>query len=87
MKNSECAARQCSDQMYCDKCALVWDMNDPEPPECLKPNKVAMSNKERQAALKKKRKDAGLLRSEWYLTAEEKKMVNGYIEEIRSTTG
>lgn len=32
--NRGCTARQCSDQMNCDRCGLVWDMNDPEPPEC-----------------------------------------------------
>lgn len=29
-----CKARQHSDQMICHTCGLVWDMNDPEPPEC-----------------------------------------------------
>jgi len=29
-----CYATQHSDQMICYKCGLVWDMNDPEPPEC-----------------------------------------------------
>lgn len=29
-----CKARQFSDQMCCDKCALQWDVNDPDPPEC-----------------------------------------------------
>lgn len=33
-KLHNCAARQYSDQMTCHKCGLVWDMNDPEPPEC-----------------------------------------------------
>ncbi len=31
-----CEAKQQSDQMYCAKCALTWDMNDPEPPLCPK---------------------------------------------------
>ena len=31
-----CRARQCSDQMVCNDCFLVWDMNDPEPPDCIK---------------------------------------------------
>jgi len=30
-----CSARQQSDQMTCDRCGLVWDMNDPDPPACL----------------------------------------------------
>lgn len=29
-----CEARQVSDQYICNRCGLVWDMNDPEPPEC-----------------------------------------------------
>lgn len=32
--NVRCVARQYSDQMSCGRCALTWDMNDPEPPEC-----------------------------------------------------
>ena len=34
-KPPSCEARQQSDQMRCEKCNLLWDMNDPEPPECL----------------------------------------------------
>ena len=30
-----CEARQMSDQMRCERCNLLWDMNDFEPPECL----------------------------------------------------
>lgn len=30
----ECKARQYADQMRCLKCGMVWDTNDPEPPEC-----------------------------------------------------
>ena len=30
-----CAAYQTSDQMICHKCELVWDMSDPDPPECV----------------------------------------------------
>ena len=29
-----CRAIQYSDEMYCAKCNLRWDTNDPEPPEC-----------------------------------------------------
>jgi len=32
--NKDCEARQQSDQMICAKCGLVWDISDPEPPEC-----------------------------------------------------
>lgn len=35
-KRHNCHARQESDQMRCVPCGLVWDMNDPEPPECRK---------------------------------------------------
>jgi len=30
-----CEAVQVSDQMNCRRCGLVWDMNDPSPPECI----------------------------------------------------
>lgn len=37
-----CTAIQYSDQKVCKRCALVWDMNDPDPPACLpEPKKVA----------------------------------------------
>ena len=36
MKRHNCHARQESDQMRCVPCGLVWDVNDPEPPECRK---------------------------------------------------
>lgn len=36
MKRHACQARQYGDQMICVPCGLVWDMNDPEPPECRK---------------------------------------------------
>lgn len=29
-----CAAVQSSDEMRCGRCALVWDVNDPDPPAC-----------------------------------------------------
>ncbi len=35
-----CLARQHSDQMVCGKCALQWDINDPEPPACRNAEKV-----------------------------------------------
>lgn len=43
MKRHNCHARQESDQMRCVPCSLVWDMNDPEPPECLKNIKRAVA--------------------------------------------
>ena len=32
--SSDCTAIQQSDEMYCARCALRWDVNDPAPPEC-----------------------------------------------------
>lgn len=29
-----CEAIQQSDQKVCNRCGLVWDMNDPDPPPC-----------------------------------------------------
>lgn len=29
-----CEAAQLSSMMACNRCNLVWDMNDPEPPKC-----------------------------------------------------
>ena len=35
----KCEAYQQNDQMHCPTCGLLWDMNDPDPPEC-KPARV-----------------------------------------------
>ena len=35
--NIQCEAVQHSDQMSCEKCNLVWDINDSNPPACRKP--------------------------------------------------
>lgn len=35
-----CEAVQVSDQMRCERCDLVWDMNDYDPPKCLSKNEV-----------------------------------------------
>ena len=43
MKRHACHARQYGDQMRCVPCGLVWDMNDPEPPECRKNIKRAVA--------------------------------------------
>ena len=43
MTRHNCHARQESDQMRCVPCGLVWDMNDPEPPECRKNIKRAVA--------------------------------------------
>lgn len=34
MSNRDCKARQVNDQMICRACGFVWDITDPEPPEC-----------------------------------------------------
>ena len=44
MKKTGCTARQYSDQMICDNCGLVWDTNDPEPPQCKKEGDKAIVN-------------------------------------------
>ncbi len=31
---TKCSARQHSDQMNCEVCGLVWDVNDPDRPPC-----------------------------------------------------
>ena len=60
MKRHNCHARQESDQMRCVPCGLVWDMNDPEPPECRKNIKRAIAKvaklEETTAPLKTKAK-------------------------------
>lgn len=33
-ENFACSAAQHADHMVCEKCGLVWDTNDPSPPEC-----------------------------------------------------
>ena len=38
--NNRCEAVQVSDQMCCGRCGLAWDVNDPEPPECLTTEQV-----------------------------------------------
>jgi len=30
----KCKAVQYSDQYVCNECGFIWDMNDPDPPEC-----------------------------------------------------
>lgn len=35
-----CEAKQFSDEMKCDSCGISWDMNDPEPPQCLKQKSI-----------------------------------------------
>ena len=44
MSRPECKAYQMSDQKCCDRCGLVWDMNDPEPPTCLTDTQIVNNN-------------------------------------------
>lgn len=39
-----CSAVQQSDEMFCAKCGLRWDVNDPEPPACRKSFPETQSN-------------------------------------------
>jgi len=34
MLKSGCEARQYGDEYHCAHCGLVWDVKDPDPPEC-----------------------------------------------------
>lgn len=38
MQFPTCHVRQFSDQMICDVCHLAWDVNDSEPPRCIRPS-------------------------------------------------
>lgn len=40
---STCQAIQYSDQKRCDRCNLVWDMNDDDPPDCLTDEEMSQS--------------------------------------------
>lgn len=51
--NRNCHARQHSDQMVCDRCGLVWDTNDPEPPACLEEPKPKEKEKQKWPKLPK----------------------------------
>lgn len=49
-----CQARQHSDQMICHACGLVWDVNDPDAPDCgrkLRAMGVSLLQGNRRAAL------------------------------------
>jgi Domain of unknown function (DUF5664) len=35
--NDWCKAKQQSDEMFCAKCNMRWDVNDPQPPVCAPP--------------------------------------------------
>ena len=42
MTRRGCEARQYPDQMNCQRCGLYWDMNDPDPPDCLTAAEVSL---------------------------------------------
>ena len=44
-----CEARQRSDQMVCDRCGNVWDMNDSLPPDCNPMRTILGGHKPKQA--------------------------------------
>lgn len=58
MKRHNCQGRQYGDQIICAPCGLIWDTNDPEPPECRKNIKRAVARvakiEEEAAPLKSK---------------------------------
>lgn len=54
-----CKAIQYSDQMQCGACGLVWDVNDPDPPEC---NPIKRTHAERWREQDKKRGETVLRR-------------------------
>lgn len=61
-KRHDCQARRYGDQMICAPCGLIWDTNDPEPPECRKNIKRAVARvakiEEQTAPLKAKKAPA-----------------------------
>lgn len=55
-----CMARQQSDQMRCEVCNLVWDVNDPDQPECKTQGQLTMDHL-RLSLAPKPDQDKGLL--------------------------
>lgn len=54
-RRSGCEARQYSDQKQCDRCGLIWDMNDDDQPECLTNEQVlVMRHNNRMSQLKRR---------------------------------
>jgi hypothetical protein len=51
--NTEHKARQYSDQMQCHVCGKAWDVNDPDPPECLTKQEKAHAECEKLRGLLK----------------------------------
>lgn len=49
-----CEARQQSDQKRCERCDLLWHMNDPDPPQCKTAHDIAMDAINRQLQPTKK---------------------------------
>ena len=60
-KRPGCEARQVSDQMNCARCGLVWDMDDPDQPECRIKQAAEASLQAVRGALVPKPADAALL--------------------------
>lgn len=60
-KRPGCEARQVSDQMNCARCGLVWDMDDPDQPECRIKQAAEASLRAVRGALVPKPADAALL--------------------------
>lgn len=53
--SKSCHARQYSSGMYCGRCGLNWDVNDPYPPKCLSREEIAQIHiKELRNILNKK---------------------------------
>ena len=45
-KRSGCEAYQVSDQMRCERCNLLWDINDEDKPDCLTGHELFQRAKE-----------------------------------------
>lgn len=39
---SNCKAKRYNDQYICGRCALQWDVKDPEPPVCLPKSEIGI---------------------------------------------
>lgn len=52
---ARCHARQHSDERYCHRCRLRWDMNDRDPPACKSDAEIKADAKAEKARLDKAR--------------------------------
>lgn len=48
--------RQYSDQLHCHVCGKQWDVNDPEPPECISEEEKERRQESRQKAKRRSRR-------------------------------